>query len=195
MVYAALGQPFNKDRVLVELDCDEPKAKLAMVKAELAGATEQYEAKLRMQGLDQASDVEVALAASEVAKTKAQADLINYQISQCYIRAPWTGSTAKLHVKNYMGVTAGQPLLDLVRSGYMRIKANVPSKWLKQLKPNDRFTVKVDETGKTYEARLRLINSRIDPVSQTIEIEGTMLEQYDDLLPGMSGQAVFSNAN
>lgn len=195
MVYAALGQPFNKDRVLVELDCDEPKAKLAMVKAELSAATEQYEAKLRMQGLEQASDVEVALAAAEVAKSKAQTDLINFQISQCYIRAPWTGSAAKLHVKNYMSVSAGQPLLDLVRSGLMRVKANVPSKWLKQLKPNDRFTVKVDETGKTYEARLRLINSRIDPVSQTIEIEGTMLEQHDDLLPGMSGQAVFSSTN
>ncbi|GAA6140185.1 efflux RND transporter periplasmic adaptor subunit [Hydrogenophaga sp. 5NK40-0174] len=195
MVYAALGQPFSKGRVLVKLDCDEHQAKLAMAKAELAAANDQYEAKLRMQGLEQASDVEVSLAASEVAKNKAQVDLQQFQISQCSIRAPWAGNTANLHVKNYMSVTAGQPLLDLVRSGHMRVKANVPSKWLKQLAPGNRFSVKVDETGKTYEARLRLINSRIDPVSQTIEVEGTMLELHEDLLPGMSGQATFSSAN
>ncbi len=195
MVYAALGQPFSKGRVLVRLDCEEHEAKLAMAKAELAAANDQYEAKLRMQGLEQASDVEVSLAASEVAKNKAQVDLQKFQISQCSIRAPWAGNTAKLHVKNYMSVTAGQPLLDLVRSGHMRVKANVPSKWLKQLAPGNEFSVKVDETGKSYKARLRLINSRIDPVSQTIEIEGTMLELHDDLLPGMSGQATFSPVN
>lgn len=189
---AGLGLPFRQGDVLVSLDCEEPQARLAMAKAELTAATDQHEAKLRMQGLEQASDVEVALAASAVAKAKAQTDLYQFQISQCSIRAPWDGNTAKLHVRSFMSVTAGQPLLDLVRRGPLLLKLNVPSRWMTGLKNGQDFEVAIDETGNTYPARVRRINSRVDPVSQTIELEATMLRSHADLLPGMSGVARFS---
>jgi membrane fusion protein, multidrug efflux system len=187
-----LGLPFKEGAVLVSLDCQEPEARRNMAKADLASATDQYEAKLRMQGLEQASDVEVSLAASAVAKGKAQVDLYNFQISQCSIRAPWSGNTAKLHVRSHMTVTAGQPLLDLVRSGVLLLKLNVPSNWVSTLKMGHKFSVVIDETGKSYPAEVRRINSRIDPVSQTVELEATMLKIHRELLPGMSGVAQFS---
>lgn len=136
--------------------------------------------------------MEVALAASAVAKAKAQTDLYQFQISQCSIRAPWDGNTAKLHARSFMSVTAGQPLLDLVRRGPLLLKLNVPSRWMSGLKNRQDFEVAIDETGNTYPARVRRINSRVDPVSQTIELEATMLRSHADLLPGMSGVARFS---
>jgi len=190
-VHTGLGLSFREGEVLISLDCDEPRARLAMSNADLAAATDQYEAKLRMQGLEQASDVEVALAASAVAKAKAQIDLYQFQISQCSIRAPWAGRSAKLHVRSHMTVTAGQPLLDLVRSGLLLMKLNVPSAWISQVKMGQTFDVTIDETGKAYQARVQRINSRVDPVSQTIELEASMLRAHPDLLPGMSGVASF----
>lgn len=187
-----LGRPFRQGAVLISLDCGEPEARLAMATADMASANEEYEAKLRMQGLEQASDVEVALAASAVAKAKAQADLFKFQISQCSIRAPWDGQTAQLHVRSHMTVTPGQPLLDLVRSGVLLLKLNVPSRWATALKLDQEFQVAVDETGNTYPARVQRINSRVDPVSQTIELEATLLRRHAELLPGMSGVAKFA---
>lgn len=191
-LHVGLGVAFRQGQVLVSMDCDEPKARLAMASADKAGATDQYEAKLRMQGLEQASDVEVALAASAVAKAKAQVDLYQFQITQCSIRAPWDGRTAKLHVRSHMTVTAGQPLLDLVRSGLLLMKLNVPSSWISTLKMGHEFEVLIDETGKSYPARVRRINGRVDPVSQTIELEASMTKSHPDLLPGMSGVAKFT---
>ncbi len=191
-LHVGLGVPFKQGSVLVSMDCDEPQARLAMAKADQSASTEQYEAKLRMQGLEQASDVEVALAASAVAKSKAQIDLYNFQITQCSIRAPWDGRTAKLHVRSFMSVSAGQPLLDLVRSGLLLMKLNVPSKWMSTMKMGHVFDVAIDETGKTYQARVHRINGRVDPVSQTVELEATMLKSYSELLPGMSGVAKFT---
>ena len=192
VLHVGLGLPFKEGQVLVSLDCQEPEAKLGMAKADMAAATDQYEAKLRMQGLEQASDVEVSLAASAVAKSKSQIDLYKFQISQCSIRAPWAGNTAKLHVRSHMSVNAGQPLLDLVRSGVLLLKLNVPSRWTSTLKMGQQFDVTIDETGNTYPAQVRRINSRIDPVSQTVELEATLLKTYRELLPGMSGAARFA---
>lgn len=191
-IHVFLGASFRQGAVLVSMECDEPRARLAMAKADLAAATEQYEAKLRMQGLEQASDVEVALAASAVAKAKAQVELYQFQVSQCSIRAPWDGRVAKLHVHSFMTVSAGQPLLDLVRSGLLRLKLNVPSRWISNLKIGHVFDVTIDETGRTYQARVHRVSARVDPVSQTIELEAIMTKSHPDLLPGMSGVATFT---
>lgn len=187
-----LGQTFRGGSVLVSLDCDEQRARLGIARAEQGGAIEQHEAKLRMQGLEQASDVEVAMAASAVAKAQSQIELQQAQIAQCSIRAPWGGSTAKVHARSFMSVTAGQPLLDIVRSGLMLLKLNVPSRWIAAVEVGTPFDVTIDETGQTYSAQVKRINSRVDPVSQTIELEATMLKDHDALLPGMSGTARFS---
>ena len=103
----SLGVAFSAGQMLASFDCDEPVARMNMAKAELGGAVETHEAKLRMQGLEQASDVEVALAASAVDKARAQEMLHHAQIKQCSVIAPWAGRVSKVHVRNYMGVTPG----------------------------------------------------------------------------------------
>ena len=185
----SLGAAFSAGQMLASFDCDEPLARMNMAKAELGGAVETHEAKLRMQGLEQASDVEVALAASAVDKARAQEMLYQAQIKQCSVIAPWAGRVAKVHVRNYMGVTPGQPLVDLVKSGPLKLRLNVPSRVLASVKVGRLFDVSIDETGKTYQARVAAINSRVDPVSQTIELEADMTKMHSDLLPGMSGTA------
>ena len=188
----SIGSPFKAGQVLVSFDCGEPVARLNMANAELAGAVETHEAKVRMQGLGQAGDVEVALAASAANKAKAQVDLQKAQVAQCAVVAPWSGRVAKMHVRNYMSVTPGQPLLDLIKSGPLRLRLNLPSRSLEQIKNGAAFDVTIEETGKAYQAKIARINSRVDAVSQTIEVEAVMLKSYPELLPGMSGTANFA---
>jgi membrane fusion protein, multidrug efflux system len=192
-IESALGAGFAAGQVLVRFDCEEPVARRDMAIAELAGAVETHEAKVRMRGLDQASDVEVALAASAAAKARAQVALGEAQVGQCNVRAPWAGRIAKVHARNAMSVNAGQPLLDLVKTGPLKLKLSVPSRWLQRMKPGVAFSVAIDETGKAYQARVTAMNSRIDAVSQSIEIEAAMASSYPDLLAGMSGTARFAS--
>jgi membrane fusion protein, multidrug efflux system len=188
----ALGRSFKMGDTLVSFDCEEALARVEMSKAELSGAIDQHEAKVKMQGLDQASDVEVSLAASAVNKAKAQLSLNKTQVSQCRIYAPWSGRVAKANVKNNMTVTPGQALMELVNAGPLKLKLNAPSKLLGQLKIGTKFNVTIDETGQSYEASVSAINSRVDPVSQTVEIEARLTKHYIELLAGMSGVATLS---
>lgn len=186
---ATIGVSIASGQTLVSFDCDEPVARLTMANAELAGAVESHEAKIRMQGLEQASDVEVALAASAAAKARGQVALQKAQVAQCTVVAPWSGRVSKVHVRNHMSVTPGQPMLDLVKSGPLRIKLNVPSRLISKIRAGTLIDVAIDETGKTYQARIQAFNSRVDPVSQTIEIEAAISKNHPELLPGMSGVA------
>lgn len=193
MLSATIGVSIASGQTLISFDCDEPVARLTMANAELAGAMESHEAKIRMQGLEQASDVEVALAASAAAKARGQVALQKAQVAQCTVVAPWSGRVAKVHVRNHMSVTPGQPMLDLVKSGPLRIKLNVPSRLISKIRAGTLMDVSIDETGKTYQARIQAFNSRVDPVSQTIEIEAAISKFHPELLPGMSGVANLSS--
>ena len=193
MLSATIGVSIASGQTLISFDCDEPVARLTMANAELAGAVESHEAKIRMQGLEQASDVEVALAASAAAKARGQVALQKAQVAQCTVVAPWSGRVSKVHVRNHMSVTPGQPMLDLVKSGPLRIKLNVPSRLISKIRAGTLMDVSIDETGMTYQARIQAFNSRVDPVSQTIEIEATISKNHPELLPGMSGVANLSS--
>ena len=190
-VNVTLGSNVTKGKVVVDFDCQEQAARVAMSQAELVGARENHEAKLRLQALQSAGEVEVNLAAAAVDKARAQLELSKVQAGQCSVLAPFNGRAVRIHVKAYQGVTAGQPLVELVSSGPFKLRLNVPSKWLAWLKPGTPFDVVIDETGRTYPARVTAINGRVDAASQSIELEARIDDKSGELVAGMSGAAQF----
>ncbi len=187
-----LGAAFKQGAPLVSMDCSENEAKVRMAEAEFNSARENHEAKLRLQGLQAAGEVEVSMAAAAAAKAKAAIELGRTQVRLCRIAAPFAGRIVKLHVKEFQGINVGQPVMDIVSTGPLKVRLNAPSKWLAWLKVGTPFEILVDETGKSYRASVRAINGRVDAVSQSIEIEGRVDGSHADLLAGMSGNARFA---
>jgi len=189
----SLGSGFEKGKPLVVFYCEEQAARVAMGAAEVAAARENHEAKLRLQGLQSAAEIEVALAAAALEKARAQLALYRTQAAECVMRAPFAGRAAKVYVKPHQSVTAGQPLIDIVSDGPPKLRLNVPSKWLAWLKIGRVFTVTIDENYHTYQAEVTAINARVDAASQSVELEAAVKNPGPELLPGMSGTALFDN--
>ena len=87
----------------------------------------------------------------------------------------------------------GKPFLKIIKSGALEIKLIVPSRWLVWLRRGQKFEFAVDETAKSYPAKVMRISTEVDPVSQTVEIFGR-LAQGTDVLVGMSGIARFKQS-
>ena len=189
---AGLGQAHSKGKQIVGMECGESQARLRMADAELVSAHETLAGKTGLKALDAAGEMEVTMAAAAVDKAKAAVSLGRSQVAYCSVNAPFNGRIARIYVKQYQGVNAGAPLVDLVSDGPLKLRLNVPSLYLKQLKVGTPFDVTVNETGKTYQARVSAINARVDAVAQTVELEARIAGQARDLLAGMSGIARFA---
>lgn len=190
---ASLGSTFKRGNLLVQFDCSRLDARRGIAEAELVSAKTSLNAKERLQALQAAGDVEVAMAQAIVQKAEAELNLADVQIRQCSIFAPYSGRVVKRHVARYQGVTIGDPLLDIVSLGRLKLRLNVPSRWLVWLKRGAKFSVHVDETGQHYPAKVSAINARVDAASQSIEIEGEVQGRHRELLAGMSGSATFES--
>lgn len=188
---ASLGARVAKGKTLVTFDCSEANARLRMSQAEYAAAKESLEVKERLRKLEAAGDTEVALARNEAERSKAAISLTQVQTSQCSVQAPFSGHVVKLHVKPHQGVNAGAPLLEMVSDGPLKLRLNVPSRWLQALRTGTTFEVAIDETRQAYPAKVTAINARVDAVAQTVELEARIDGRHPELLAGMSGVARF----
>lgn len=187
----SLGARVNKGQTVLSFDCSEAAAKQRMAQAEYANAKESLDVKERLRKLDAAGDTEVQLARTLADKAKAAISLTQVQMSQCVVKAPFSGHVVKLHVKPAQGVNVGVPLIEMVSDGPLKLRLNVPSRWLHALKVGTSFEVAIDETRKTYPAKVSAINARVDAVAQTVELEARIDGKHAELLAGMSGIARF----
>lgn len=189
---AQLGQRVESGKVLVSFDCSEAAARLNMARAEYTSARETLKAKERLRKLDAAGEIEVTMATANADKGKAAIAISQAQLAQCTVKAPFTGHIVKVYAKQHQSVNIGAPLVEMIADGPLKLRLNVPSSWLRELKVGTQFDVTINETGRTYPATVALINARVDAVAQTIELEARMVNAEPDLLAGMSGVARFS---
>lgn len=190
---ASLGVAVGKGRSIVVFDCGELTAKAQMADAEYAAAKETLETKTKLRDLEAAGATEVALAVAASDRAKAAIAVSKAQLGQCSVEAPFSGRIVKIHVKPHQGVNAGSPLVEMVSNGALKLRLNVPSKLLRTLRTGTSFEVDIDETGKTYQARVSAINARVDSVAQTVELEGRLATRPSELLAGMTGVARFAS--
>ena len=190
-ISVGLGATFRKGAVLLELDCSEQDAQVQTVQAELLGARETHLAKLRLQALGAAGELEVTVAAAAAERAKSQINLREAQLAYCKVIAPFDGMVAKLKVKGAESVSLGQPLIDIVNPSLLKAQFYVPASWFSWIKTGMPFQVRMGEDGKIYSAKVSKLNARVEGVNQSLEIEGRFDGKTQGLLPGMVGTAVF----
>ena len=187
-----LGEQVKAGARLLEFDCSEGQAQLVAAEAEFRGARETHLARLRLQALGAAGELEVTIAAASAEKARSQVDLRQAQLAYCHVDAPFPGKIARLRVKAAESVQIGQAMIDMVNPALLKIQMFVPAAWAAWLRPNSQFEFKIKESGRTYPARVAKLNSRIEGVSQQLEVEARLDGNSAGLLPGMVGIAVFS---
>jgi multidrug efflux pump subunit AcrA (membrane-fusion protein) len=142
----------------------------------------------RLAELNSIGKVELDLSAAEVSKNQAELEAMNTMLGKCGINAPFAGRVAEQKVREQQYVQPGQAILEIIDDSVLELEFLVPSKWLAWVKAGTRFQVDIDETRKSYPARVQRIGARVDPVSQSVKLVATIDGRFPDLISGMSGR-------
>ena len=99
-------------------------------------------------------------------------------------------------VNEHETVPSDKEILSILNDNDLEIELIVPSNWLNWLTVGESFSFQIDETGKTFDAKVNKMGAVVDPVSQTIKLIGKFNnKQLDGVLSGMSGTAQFKQNN
>ena len=189
------GGRFQAGQPLVTLDCALQQAQSQKARAALAAAEHTYVANKRLAALNSVGKVELEVSEAEASKARADVSLTTIVLDKCRIAAPFNGRVAEQRVRPQQYVQPGQPLLEILDDSALELVFIVPSKWLVWLKPEQGFQVAIDETGKTYPAKVQRIGARVDPVSQSIKLTAVIDGTFGELRAGMSGKVLMAPPN
>lgn len=148
----------------------------------------------RLLQLKSVGQLELEAAQAELAKANADLAVANATVPKCTIPAPFSGETVEQKRREFQYATPGQPLLDVLDDGSLEVELIAPSRWLSWLKIGDPFTIRIEETEKSYPAKVTRLGGRVDPVSQSIRVIGQIAGNAPDLMAGMSGRVLFPQA-
>lgn len=188
------GDTFSMGQPLVEFDCALLNAQLNKAQAAAEVAVQGLNVSKRLEQLNAISSLEVDQAQARAKETEAELEAMRVSVSKCSLAAPYSGKIAKLHVDAYQYVTPGKPLMDILDTRGLEVRLIIPSNWLAWIKPGSRFSIQIEELGKSYQAKTVRLGARIDPVSQSLSITGAIEGNHSELLPGMSGWAIFDKS-
>jgi membrane fusion protein (multidrug efflux system) len=187
-----VGDHFQKGDVLIEFDCAVPRAQEQHARAVQMQAEKTYTIDQRLVALRSMGQLELDVAAAEVEKDKADVAAAVAITSKCTIAAPFSGITVDQKARAFQYTTPGQPLLDILDDHGLEIELIAPSRWLSWLKTGYAFEVHIDETGKTYPAKITRLSGRVDPISQSVKVIGEITGDAPELMAGMSGRATIT---
>ncbi len=185
------GETFKSGEVLIAFDCRRQRAELASLKAqhremEFALKGNQF---LHRRGAAGKIELEVSRARADRAAQDAKA--LEVRLERCVIAAPFDGKVRGLGINEHETPVANRPILEIITADKVELQLIVPSLWLSWLTIDTTFAFTVDETARTYDARVIRIGAAVDPVSQTITVIGAMTSGTSGVRAGMSGAATF----
>lgn len=186
------GESFRAGQALAGFDCAIQRAQLGKAEASADAARQTLKVNRRLAELNSISTLEVDQAAAKLRESEAEAASMRAMLAKCSIAAPFAGRVAKVHVEPHQFIAQGKPLLDIVDAKQLEVKLLAPSKWLAWVNKGTRFTVRVEELNRDISVSVTRIGARIDPVNQTVLLIGEVVGKVDNLLPGMSGWAIFT---
>jgi RND family efflux transporter MFP subunit len=188
----AEGSSFRQGETLIGFDCSLQQAQLNKAKAALQAAEKTWGANRRLNELNAVGKVELEVSEAEAGKARAEVASNQALIAKCAIAAPFPGRVAEQKVREQQFVQPGQPLLEIIDDSVLELEFIVPSKWLAWLKLNHSFQVRIDETNRSYPAKVLRIGARVDPVSQSVKISAAIDGKFPELIAGMSGRVTLT---
>lgn len=181
------GERFSTGQTLVSFHCSLEQAQLRKAEATLAKKTNTYEVDQRLATLRSIGALELAVAKAETDEASADVAVAKAVVERCVIKAPFSGKIAEVLARPYQSVKIGDPLLEIHSDKSLEIEFMAPSRALLKLTIGKQFSVTLEETGKSYHAEISRLGGKVDAVSQTIKVYARILDNTDELLPGMSG--------
>jgi RND family efflux transporter MFP subunit len=185
------GESFEKGAELVRFDCKRNKAEAKAAKAAAYALEMTLNSNRELDQYGAIGKNDVLISEANFNRAQAEATALEAAISDCIIKAPYAGRVVERFASTAECPTTGTPIIKIQRESDLELKLIVPSHWLAWLKIGTPFSMKIDENGKTHEAKIVRLGAVVDPVSKTIRVVGNFNGVPINTLPGMSGNARF----
>lgn len=165
------GIPVRQGSVVIQLDDQATRARLASARAALTYSQSDYHRKatLAKQGAISRQAVDQALA--ELRAREADVQSTQRDLDAMRLVAPFDGVLGQMTVARGQYVTAGQKLVSLTDIGHVRVQYTVPDRYLAFLQPGQPVSVSTNAwPGRVFAGKVTFVSPTVNPGDRTIRL-------------------------
>jgi membrane fusion protein (multidrug efflux system) len=180
------GQRVDAGDVLVELTSAEERALLKEARVRESEATRQYERIKSLVAQRSASQSLLDERTRDLDAARAIRVAIESRLSDRMIKAPFAGVLGLRNISRGSLVEPGDVITTLDDDSVMKLDFTVPSIFLPRLKIGLGIEAKASAYGnRSFEGEIHSINSRVDPVTRSIQVRAYIPNPDRTLKPGV----------
>jgi membrane fusion protein, multidrug efflux system len=171
---------------LVQLNDAPDQGDLANYQAQARLAEISLQRSQALRRSDFASQETVDQNHSQLDQAKAEIDKTEAIIAQKLIRAPFSGRLGIRQIDVGQYLTAGAPIVTLTDLSMLYINFTLPATQRSEISVGQRVDITADAyPSRHFTAKITTIEPQISPDTRTIQVQATMPNPDDALLPGM----------
>lgn len=182
----ANGEAVEADDILVQLDVRVEQAQLRAAKADLGLAEVEFERNERLRGGGNIPQSQLDRAVADLERSKAEVENIEAIIDRKTIRAPFDGRAGIRHINLGQFLSTGAPIVSVQAFDRFYINFNLPQNSLGTI--TEGLSIDVSSDGfpdDTFSGKITAINPLVDPITRSVEIQGTFENTADKLRSGL----------
>ena len=186
-VFVQEGQKVKKGALLAQIDDAGLKNQLEQLEIQSNLSKTIYERYQRLWDKNIGSEMELLKAKTTYeAQLKSIAQL-KKQLLRTQIRAPFSGTIDEIIANTGANLMPGQtPVLRVVNLDKMYIEANIPERYVSDIKLGTDALVEIPMLGKTYATQIRQTGSFINPNNRSFRVEAPLANTDGDIKPNLS---------
>jgi membrane fusion protein, multidrug efflux system len=170
-VYVREGQRVTKGQTLVSLNADVLRNTLEELKSSYELAKTIYEKQEKLWSQKIGTEVQYLQAKNNKQSLENRIAATNAQLAQMVISAPFSGTVDKVDALEGEMASPGFPLVRMVNSEDLYIKADISEEFAGKFSQNDKVEVYLTSLDKKVSTTISAVGQVINPENRTFEIE------------------------
>lgn len=169
-----LGSNVTKGQLIGTVDTEGTEKQIEELKKSLEMAVDVYDRQKRLWDQNIGSEIQYLQAKNN--KERLEKTLVSAQLAlkKSKIYAPVSGSIAMMMAEKGEMVSPGVPIARMMSTSKVKLVADVPEKFVRNVKKNDKVLVKVPALDYSNEVNVSRIGNYIHPNNRTFEVEAKL---------------------
>lgn len=166
-----LGSNVSKGQLIGTVDTEATEKQIEELRKSIELANDVYDRQKRLWDQNIGSEIQYLQAKNN--KERLEKSLVSAQtaLKKSKIYAPMSGSIALLMAEKGEVVAPGVPIARMMSTSRVKLVGDVPEKFVRNVKKNDKVLVKVPTLDYSNEAAVSRIGNYIHPNNRTFEVE------------------------
>ena len=180
------GQQVKTGEILAVLNYAEEQANLKQAQAFRGERKLALERLLQLDERKLAAEDEIDRTRLELEQADASISAIQARISDRVIRAPFDGMVGLRYISVGALVETGDLITTLDDTSQIKLDFSVPAMFLAELKPGLKIKARATALdNKEYLGEVKSIDSRVDPVTRSVQVRALLPNHDGSILPGI----------